>query len=137
MAKRNGIYFVFGILILGAIIAFFIFTPDQNEGGFGISAEPAAELSIIQGDIPTNNSDRTLSLPYGDYEGDITNGYPDGDGRLVYRIRTRIAQRDSMLYADPGQYVEGTWRHGELLRGNLYDASGNLLGDYEYGLYED
>ena len=74
----------------------------------------------------------TVNMPYGVYTGGLIDGYPDGEGRMVYRIRQRIAERDSLRFADPDQYIIGRWRRGELMQGNLYDASGNRLYGFNW-----
>ena len=140
------IFIIIAILCVIAIIAFYIFGErvderiDLRQEGIYPQTEVYSEPNPVvvpeplpmdsQGEMLANQG--TLTMPYGSYTGGITDGYPDGEGRLVYRIRARIAERDSLRFADPGQYIIGRWRRGELMEGNLYDENGNKLYGFNW-----
>ena len=70
---------------------------------------------------------------HGIYRGGLKNGVPDGYGRLMYRVRERVMEGDSIRYAKPGEYVIGKWRRGYLMQGNLYGDNGTLLQNFDVG----
>ena len=76
----------------------------------------------------------TLRLSYGTYTGQIKNGYPNGQGRLVYSKSRQINRNDSKgRTAQPGESVQGTFVNGFITVGKHYDASGNLIGSLNIG----
>ena len=91
--------------------------------------------------IPTPNikkaptSNRNLKLSYGNYSGDIKNGYPHGQGKLTY-TKARVINRNDMKAreAQTGNYIIGEFYNGFIVYGKLYDASGNLLSTLNFGV---
>ena len=76
----------------------------------------------------------TLNLSYGKYTGQIKNGYPNGQGRLVYSRSRQINKYDSKgRTAQPGESVQGTFVNGFITIGKHYDASGNLIENLNIG----
>ena len=138
---KNIFWSVIAILAVIAIIVFYLFNQrvDERENlRFEEDAqvptetvvEPAVAPMAEQGEMLGNEG--TLTMPYGTYTGGMIDGYPDGEGRMLYRIRTRISERDSMRYADPGQYIIGRWRRGELMEGNLYDENNEPIYGFNW-----
>ena len=82
----------------------------------------------------TSASSGTLRLSYGTYTGQIKNGYPNGQGRLVYNRSRQINKYDSKnRMANPGDVVQGTFVNGFITIGKHYDASGNLIESLNIG----
>lgn len=76
----------------------------------------------------------TLKLSYGTYTGQIENGYPNGQGRLVYNKSRQISKYDSKgRTAQAGESVQGNFKNGFLTIGKHYDASGNLIESLNIG----
>ena len=76
----------------------------------------------------------TLHLSYGTYTGDLKNGYPNGQGRLVYNQSRQISRYDSKgRTAQSGESVQGTFKNGFLTIGKHFDASGNLIESLNIG----
>lgn len=71
----------------------------------------------------------TLNLSGGTYVGSIKDGKADGKGKMTYSSRTLISKYDSKKrYAEAGQYIDGTWKNGELNVGNLFNSDGSKVG---------
>lgn len=76
----------------------------------------------------------TLSLSYGTYTGAIKGGYPNGQGRLVYKTARQISKYDSKgRTAQPGDCVQGEFVNGFVTIGKHYNAQGELLGTINAG----
>lgn len=76
----------------------------------------------------------TLKLSYGTYTGQIKNGYPNGQGRLVYNRSRQINKYDSKgRTANPGDVVQGTFVNGFFTIGKHYDSAGNLIESLNVG----
>ncbi len=94
-------------------------------------AEIEEEAAPLREGIVRPNSAETygrISFPYGTYEGDLSNGYAEGRGKMRYEVRTLISKYDrKKRYAEPGQSIVGTWYSDNLDNGQLYDANGNLI----------
>lgn len=83
---------------------------------------------------PTGPTTGTLKLSYGTYTGQIKNGYPNGQGRLVYNKSRQISKYDSKgRTAQPKESVQGNFKNGFLTIGKHYDASGNLIESLNIG----
>lgn len=79
----------------------------------------------------------TLNLSYGSYTGQISSGYPNGTGRLVYNTTRQINKYDSKKrMAQPGESVQGTFVNGFFTIGKHYDASGNLIEAINVGVVD-
>jgi uncharacterized protein YjdB len=80
------------------------------------------------------NSSGTLKLSYGTYTGKIVNGYPNGQGKLVYKTTRQISRYDSKgRTAQTGESVQGTFKNGFFTFGKHYDANGNLIESLNIG----
>ena len=83
---------------------------------------------------PASPTTGTLKLSYGTYTGQIKNGYPNGQGRLVYNKSRQISKYDSKgRTAQAGESVQGNFKNGFLTIGKHYDASGNLIESLNIG----
>ena len=77
----------------------------------------------------------TLRLSYGNYTGSTKNGYPHGQGRLVYTTSRHINRYDTKeRIANPGDYVIGEFYNGFVVYGKHYDSDGNLIGSLNFGV---
>ena len=77
----------------------------------------------------------TLNLSYGKYTGEIKNGKPNGQGRLVYTKEHLINKNDlKERMALPGEYVQGIFVHGEITIGQYFDEEGNLIAALNFGV---
>ena len=90
---------------------------------------------------PNPTSGRTsgkLKLSYGTYTGDTKNGYPDGQGRLVYSKSRQINRFDSKgRTAEVGDVVQGTFKNGFFTVGKHFDSQGNMIEMINIGVAED
>lgn len=76
-----------------------------------------------------------LKLSYGQYTGEIRNGYPHGQGRLTYTTTRQINRNDMKARkANAGDYVIGEFFNGFVMYGKHYDSEGNLLGTLNFGV---
>lgn len=79
----------------------------------------------------------TLKLSYGTYTGEIENGYPNGNGRLVYSRERQISHFDNKnRMAKPGESVQGTFKNGFITIGKHIDAAGNEIDRLNIGVAE-
>lgn len=77
----------------------------------------------------------TLNLSYGKYTGEIKNGKPNGQGRLVYTKEHLINKNDlKERMALPGEYVQGIFVNGEITIGQYFDEEGNLIAALNFGV---
>ena len=77
----------------------------------------------------------TLNLSYGKYTGEIKNGKPNGQGRLVYTKEHLINKNDlKERMAQPGEYVQGIFVNGEITIGQYFDEKGNLNSALNFGV---
>lgn len=85
-------------------------------------------------DPPTTGK---LKLSYGTYTGQIKNGYPDGQGRLVYSTSRQINRNDPKgRTANPGDVVQGAFVNGFFTIGKHFDSSGNLIENINVGVVD-
>lgn len=83
----------------------------------------------------STSTNGTLSLSYGTYTGAIKNGYPNGQGKLVYRTARQINKYDSKgRTAQPGDYVQGEFVNGFFTIGKHYNAQGELIESINVGV---
>lgn len=80
------------------------------------SPAPAAEPAVTNG---------TLSMPYGTWNGEVSRGKPNGEGRMTFSSTYTIPMTD--VTVAPGCYIKGTYENGKLIIGKLYSADGELL----------
>lgn len=147
---------VVAVLAIGGLAAFFLFQPSDEDlpGAETVIVvdtpqadpvtEPAAEPVVestpiaepavaepvkqpVQKTVSQSAVSGTLTLPYGTYVGDIKNGRAEGQGKMTYNVRTLISKHDSKKrYAEPGEYVIGTWYGGQLDFGKLFAKNGDI-----------
>lgn len=99
-------------------------TPAAEEEVPATVVQPATTTTTTTTTAPSN----TLSFAYGKYTGDIKNGKADGQGKMVYSTRTLISKYDrKQRYAEPGQYIIGTWYNNLLDNGQLFAPNGDML----------
>ena len=99
-------------------------TPAAEEGVPATVVQPATTTTTTTTTAPSN----TLSFAYGKYTGDIKNGKADGQGKMVYSTRTLISKYDrKQRYAEPGQYIIGSWYNNLLDNGQLFAPNGDML----------
>ena len=81
------------------------------------------------------SGNRTIRLSYGTYTGATKNGFPHGQGRLVYSNNRQINRNDIKgRKANPGDYVIGEFFNGFVVYGKHYDSEGNLLESLNFGV---
>ena len=77
----------------------------------------------------------TLNLSYGKYTGEIKNGKPNGQGRLVYTKEHLINKNDLKgRMAQSGESVQGIFVNGEITIGQYFDEAGNLISSLNFGV---
>lgn len=98
-----------------------------------VSKPMTSTKPVVEPQKTTGNGNLTLS--YGKYSGAIKNGYPHGQGKLIY-TRSRVINRHDMKSreAQPDNYVIGEFHNGFVVYGKLYDANGNLLSSLNFGV---
>ena len=64
------------------------------------------------------------NLGYGKYEGAMENGQPHGRGIIYYTTRHQVVPSKD-IYAESGDYVDGSFRDGKLVSGQLHRKDGN------------
>lgn len=80
----------------------------------------------------------TISLSYGKYTGAIKNGYPNGQGKLVYTTPRQINKYDTKgRMAQPGDYVQGVFVNGFFTIGKHYNSAGELIESINVGVADD
>ena len=81
------------------------------------------------------SGNRTIRLSYGTYTGATKNGFPHGQGRLVYSNNRQINRNDIKgRKANSGDYVIGEFFNGFVVYGKHYDSEGNLLESLNFGV---
>ncbi len=99
--------------------------------------EEVAEEEVVAPPKPKPITNGTINFSFGTYVGDLKNGAAEGQGRMTYKIRTKISKYDrENRYAEAGQSVVGTWYNNNLDFGKLYDAQGNLIETLTIGRAE-
>lgn len=87
---------------------------------------------------PAASSNGSLSLSYGKYTGAIKNGYPNGQGKLVYTTTRQINKYDAKgRTAQPGDYVQGVFVNGFFTIGKHYNSAGELIESINVGVADD
>lgn len=73
----------------------------------------------------SNASSTSKNLGYGKYEGAMNNnGQPHGRGIIYYNTRHQVVPSKD-IYAESGDYVDGSFRDGKLVSGQLHRKDGN------------
>lgn len=124
---------VLGLLVLGVAL-YFCWPKDKKQ------AEPVQEETVVASpeleapsqvvEVPATKvvpRARAVADAHSDtFSGTITNGYPDGFGILRFKNRRRIDMHDEEeRFANPGDYIEGSWENGHLNYGTWYKADGS------------
>ena len=87
----------------------------KQPGGGGGVKQP------VSGDPAPSTS---KNLGYGKYEGAMKNGQPHGTGIIYYNTRHQVVPSKD-IYAESGDYVDGSFRDGKLVSGQLHRKDGN------------
>ena len=87
----------------------------KQPGGGGGVKQP------VSGDPAPSTS---KNLGYGKYEGAMKNGQPHGTGIIYYTTRHQVVPSKD-IYAESGDYVDGSFRDGKLVSGQLHRKDGN------------
>ena len=81
------------------------------------------------------SGNRTIRFSYGTYTGATKDGFPHGQGRLVYSTIRQINRNDTKgRKANSGDYVIGEFYNGFVVYGKHYDSEGNLLESLNFGV---
>lgn len=79
----------------------------------------------------------SFTLSYGKYTGQVKNGYPNGQGRLVYTKARQINRNDPKgRMANPGDVVQGTFVNGFFTIGKHFDSAGNFIENINVGVVD-
>lgn len=108
-----------------------IVTPPQKpEPGDGSDGKPASGRDGKPGGGRDGNPgvgpapSTSKNLGYGKYEGAMENGQPHGRGIIYYNTRHQVVPSKD-IYAESGDYVDGSFRDGKLVSGQLHRKDGN------------
>ena len=95
---------------------------NQPGGGGGVN-QPGGGGGVKQpGGDPAPSTSKNLG--YGKYEGAMKNGQPHGRGIIYYNTRHQVVPSKD-IYAESGDYVDGSFRDGKLVSGQLHRKDGN------------
>lgn len=72
-----------------------------------------------------NGNTNRIDFGFATYQGDIKNGKPEGNGTMTFKNRHIIPGSKGDVVAEPGEYVVGTWRNGEVNLVTLHQKNGN------------
>lgn len=91
--------------------------------------EPNPNPTPTPNPVPNPNpapSKRFKDLGYAEWYGDVVNGKPDGEGKLVFKSNHIIEVFDpEKRQAESGDFIEGLFENGHLVSGKWYGADGN------------
>lgn len=77
----------------------------------------------------------SVNLGYAKFVGPVSNGVPNGQGRMTFTTSHQIDSRDvKVRIADAGDYVIGEWKDGKLVHGKWYGSDNNVKGSIIIGL---
>ena len=96
-------------------------TVAQPDGGGGVN-QPGGGGVKQPGGSPAPSTSKNLG--YGKYEGAMKNGQPHGNGTIYYTTRHQVVPSKD-IYAESGDYVDGSFRDGKLVSGQLHRKDGN------------
>lgn len=98
----------------------------------------SVNVTVTENTTPPTSGTGTLKLSYGTYTGVFENGYPNGQGRLVYSKSRQINRFDSKgRTANAGDVVQGTFKNGFFTVGKHFDSRGNMIETINVGVAED
>lgn len=92
-----------------------------EHGGGGVNQPGGGGVNQPSGDPAPSTS---KNLGYGKYEGAMENGQPHGRGIIYYNTRHQVVPSKD-IYAESGDYVDGSFRDGKLVSGQLHRKDGN------------
>ena len=97
---------------------------DGSDGkpGSGRDGKPGGGRDGNPGVGPAPSTSKNLG--YGKYEGAMENGQPHGRGIIYYITRHQVVPSKD-IYAESGDYVDGSFRDGKLVSGQLHRKDGN------------
>ena len=97
---------------------------DGSDGkpGSGRDGKPGGGRDGNPGVGPAPSTSKNLG--YGKYEGAMENGQPHGRGIIYYNTRHQVVPSKD-IYAESGDYVDGSFRDGTLVSGQLHRKDGN------------
>lgn len=98
--------------------------PTGTEHGGGGVNQPAGGDGVKQPVRVDPASSTSKNLGYGKYEGAMENGQPHGRGIIYYNTRHQVVPSKD-IYAESGDYVDGSFRDGKLVSGQLHRKDGN------------
>ena len=99
---------------------------NTNTGTGGTSNSGGSTTTDVTPTSQPTQSAKTLNLGYGTWVGGVKNGEPDGEGRLTYTQKHRVANVGlDYTEASPGDYVDALYEEGEFCGGELYDSNGH------------
>ena len=94
------------------------------EGPQGGVKQPGGGGGVKQPVIVDPAPSTSKNLGYGKYEGAMENGQPHGRGIIYYNTRHQVVPSKD-IYAESGDYVDGSFRDGKLVSGQLHRKDGN------------
>ena len=84
---------------------------------------------------PQASTNGSINLGYAKFVGPVSNGVPNGQGRMTFTTSPQIDSRDvKARIADAGDYVIGEWKDGKLVHGKWYGSDNNVKGSIMIGL---
>ena len=98
--------------------------PTGTEHGGGGVNQPAGDDGVKQPVSVDPAPSTSKNLGYGKYEGAMKNGQPHGRGIIYYNTRHQVVPSKD-IYAESGDYVDGSFRDGKLVSGQLHRKDGN------------
>ena len=94
----------------------------DGKSGSGRDGKPGGGRDGNPGVGPVPSTSKNLG--YGKYEGAMENGQPHGRGIIYYNTRHQVVPSKD-IYAESGDYVDGSFRDGKLVSGQLHRKDGN------------
>jgi tetratricopeptide (TPR) repeat protein len=92
-----------------------------NISVFGKNSSGEGQSSTLAITVGEGNGSTRLEFPNGYYEGPVENGKMHGQGKFTFTKSGVISEDDPMeRQAEAGDYLSGTWKNGNLLRGELF-----------------
>lgn len=96
-----------------------------KEGGSNVDGQQSGGGDGVKQPVIVNPAPSTSkNLGYGKYEGAMKNGQPHGRGIIYYNTRHQVVPSKD-IYAESGDYVDGSFRDGKLVSGQLHRKDGN------------
>ncbi len=74
-------------------------------------------------------SSGSVSLPYGTYQGPLSSGKPNGEGKVTITKSYTLDNKSGKTYAlEPGDYLDAEFKNGQLMNAYWYGADGTKKG---------